>query len=143
MYVLNHIELCVKYLYIQKMSERKDTCGPIYHIKCKVKGDQQCKHDYIGETERTLKARFLEHRRPSSTSSEVSNQINLDSPGHSVSLNSVSILDRESSWFARGVKEAVYIRAHKPTRNRDGGRYNLSQIWDSQLAHLTQKCANP
>ena len=61
MYVLNHIELCVKYLYIQKMSERKDTCGPIYHIKCKGKGDQQCKHDYIGETERTLKARFLEH----------------------------------------------------------------------------------
>ena len=49
-------------------SEKKDTCGHIYHIRCQRKvdqQDQQCKHDYIKETERNLKAQYLEHRRPS------------------------------------------------------------------------------
>ena len=34
------------------------TCGPIYYIKCQGKGDQEFEYDYIGETERTLKAIF-------------------------------------------------------------------------------------
>ena len=48
-----------------------------------------------------------------------------DSPGHAVSLDSVKIVDRESSWFDRGtVKEAVYIRTYKPVLNMDGASSN-------------------
>ena len=52
-------------------SEKKDITGPIYSIHCKGQTNRgQCEEFYIGETERSLKARFLVHRRPSSTSSE-------------------------------------------------------------------------
>ncbi|KAI8507914.1 hypothetical protein Bbelb_141540 [Branchiostoma belcheri] len=92
-----------------------------------------CKETYIGETERALKTRFLEHQRPSSVNSEVSQHIHIESPGHSVSLEGVKILDSESDFFVRGVKEAVYIRAHRPTLNRDGGRHKLSGTYDPLL----------
>ena len=44
--------------------------GPVYKISC-----EECDATYVGETERSLKARFGEHRRPSSTTSEVSKHI--------------------------------------------------------------------
>ncbi|KAI8514012.1 hypothetical protein Bbelb_083360, partial [Branchiostoma belcheri] len=64
---------------------------------------------------------------------QVSQHIHIESPGHSVSLEGVKILDSESDFFARGVKEAVYIRAHRPTLNRDGGRHKLSGTYDPLL----------
>ncbi|KAH3880055.1 hypothetical protein DPMN_003967 [Dreissena polymorpha] len=67
--------------------------------------------DNIGKTERNLRARFMEHRRPSSTSSAVSMYINDCKPDHAITMENVRILDREPSWFERGVKEAIYIRA--------------------------------
>ncbi|KAI8510832.1 hypothetical protein Bbelb_117480 [Branchiostoma belcheri] len=88
---------------------------------------------YIGETERSLKARFLEHRRPSSSTSEVSQHIHIESPGHTVTLDKVRILDTEQDYFVRGVKEAIYIRAHQPSLNRDGGRYRLPATFDALL----------
>ena len=48
--------------------------------------------------------------------------IDIDKPGHSVSLSAAKVLDRESEWFEQGVKEAIYIRSHNPSLNRDGGR---------------------
>ena len=64
-------------------SEKKDITGPIYSIHCQGHTNRgQCEEFYIGETERSLKARFSEHRRPSSTSTEVSQHIHIESPGH-------------------------------------------------------------
>ena len=103
-------------------SEKKDITGPIYSIHCQGQTNRgQCEEFYIGKTERSLKARFLEHRRPSSTSSEVSQYIRIESPGHKIDLEKVKILDREPRWFERGVKEAIYIRINQPTLNKDGG----------------------
>ena len=79
----------------------------------------------------------MEHRRPSSSTSEVSRHIHQDRPGHAVLLESINILDRDPSWFERGVKEVVYIRAHRPGLNRDGGWFNLPHIWDNTLISLT------
>ena len=93
----------------------------------------------IGETERSLKTRFLEHRRPSSTTSEVSQHIHIESPGHQVDLEQVKILEREPRYFERGVKEAIYIRVNNPSLNKDGGRYNLPRVFDPILGSRVRK----
>ena len=108
--------------------EKDKVVGPIYKISC-----EDCEATYVGETERSLKARFSEHRRPSSATSEVSRHIHQDSPGHSIDLENTQILSVEPRWYERGVKEAIFIRANKPSLNRDGGRFNLSPIWNNIL----------
>ncbi|KAI8478870.1 Ubiquitin-like modifier-activating enzyme 6 [Branchiostoma belcheri] len=45
----------------------------------------------------------------------------IESPGHTVDLEGVRILDTEQDYFKRGIKEAIYIRALQPSLNRDGG----------------------
>ena len=90
----------------------------------------QCEEVYIGETERSLKARFLEHRRPIFTSLEVSQHILIESPGHKIDLEKVKILNREPRWFERGVKEAIYICINQPILNKAGGRYKLPNAYD-------------
>ncbi|KAI8512320.1 hypothetical protein Bbelb_089590 [Branchiostoma belcheri] len=50
-----------------------------------------------------------------------------------LTLDKVRILDTEQDYFVRGVKEAVYIRAHQPSLNRDGGRYRLPATFDALL----------
>ncbi len=107
---------------------KEKVCGPVYHIPC-----NSCEAAYIGETERSLKARFMEHRRPSSTTSEVSKHIHGDEPQHGVDLTQVQILTTEPKWFERGVKESIYIKVNKPSLNRDGGRYQLPNVWDNIL----------
>ena len=99
---------------------------PVYKIKC-----EECDAMYVGETERSLKARFNEHRRPSSMTSEVPKHIHVDHPQHSVKFENIEVLTTEPRWFERGVKEAIYIRALNPSLNRDGWRYNLPPVWDN------------
>jgi hypothetical protein len=108
--------------------EKERVIGLVYQIKC-----QDCEASYVGETERALKARFMEHRRPSSAGSEVSRHLHTDSKGHSVSLEGTNILCVEPKYFERGVKEAIHIRKLKPSLNRDGGRYQLPSIWNNVL----------
>ncbi|KAI8516676.1 Alpha-catulin [Branchiostoma belcheri] len=105
----------------------EDKCGVIYHISCQGNTNRgPCRETYIGETKRSLKTRFLEHRRPSSVASEVSQHIHIESPGHTVDLEGVRILDTEQDYFKRGIKEAIYIRALQPSLNRDGGAISTS-----------------
>ena len=107
-------------------SEKKDITGPIYSIHCQRQTNRwQCEEFYMGETECSSKARFLEHRRPSSLSSEVSQHIHIASLGHHIDLEKVNILNREPRWFEKGVKEAIYTCIYQPTLYKDGGRYKL------------------
>ena len=102
--------------------DKENVVGPVYKIKC-----EECEAMYVGEKERSLS----EHRRPSSTTSEVAKHIHTDQPEHTVELDNTEILITEPRWFERGVKEAIYIRALNPSLNRDGGRYNLPPVWDN------------
>ena len=124
---------------------KKDITGPVYMIPCQGQTRQgTCKESYIGETERSLRTRFLEHRRPSSTSSEVSQHIHIESPGHHVDLDKVEVLDREPRYFERGVKEAIYIQAYKPSLNKDGGRYKLPNVYNPVIdRHFAGKVNHP
>ena len=66
---------------------KEKVTGPVYDIPC-----GGCDSSYVGESERSLKARFSEHNRPSTTSSEVSNHIYRDNPGHTISLENTEVL---------------------------------------------------
>ena len=70
--------------------------GPVYKISCEV-----CEATYVGETERSLKAIFGEHRRSSSTTSEVSKHIHTDSPDHTITFR----IQRYWRWSTYGLKE--------------------------------------
>ncbi len=50
--------------------KKERVIGPVYQISC-----EKCPATCIGETERSVKQRFLEHRRSSSASSKVSRQV--------------------------------------------------------------------
>ena len=67
----------------------------------------------IGETERYLKACFQKHKRPSSVNSEVSHQVNVFKPEHSVSLDNDNTLMVENKKFEMGVKESIHIMSHR------------------------------
>ena len=124
-------------------TDKQNITGPVYFIPCQgqtLRG--KCPESYIGETERSLKTRFQEHRRPSTVSSEVSQHIHIESPGHKVKLDEVKILDRDSRYFERGVKEAVYIRVNQPSLNRDGGRHKLPSVYNSILRSSVRKVTN-
>ena len=94
-------------------------------------------------TERVLKARIAEHKRPSlAEKSEVARHLHKDCPGHTVTMDSVQILDREERWFERGVKEAIHIRVNQPDLNRDGGRFQLPHVWDGLLQSSVSKAVD-
>ena len=53
-------------------AKKEDVCDVVYQINCGGSGSEGCSSSYVGETSKTLKTRFDQHRRPSSTSSHVS-----------------------------------------------------------------------
>ena len=108
---------------------------PVYHIQCDT-----CEVSDVGETQRSLKAKFSERRRSSATTSEVSRHIktiNFDHPGHMIDLENTKLLTVEPKRFERGVKEAFYIRLKSRNLNSDWGRYNLSSVWDNLVKTMT------
>ena len=124
-------------------AKKEDTTDPIYFIPCSG-GDSACGDTYVGETERSLWTRFLEHKRPSGVGkSEVADHLHVESSGHTIDFKQIKVLDRDSRWFERGIREAIYIRAYKPTLNRNAGRYTLPTVWnrliDSNIGHPSVK----
>ncbi|KAI8490651.1 hypothetical protein Bbelb_314440 [Branchiostoma belcheri] len=82
-----------------------------------------------------IKVRYKEHCRPSANgySSAIFHHLQ-HNQGHSFKLESTDVLDRETRWWERGVKEAIYERMYNPTLNREGGlRVDLSGTWDLAL----------
>ncbi len=101
---------------------------PVYHIQC-----EDCPASYAGETERSLKSRFQEHRRPCTATSEVFRHINHEHPEHGIDMDNAKILEVEPKWFERPVQEAIHIRTSQPSLNSDVGRYNLPGVWTNLL----------
>ena len=93
-------------------------CGTVYQFHCR-----NCDSGYVGKTALVLDTRVAEDRRPSTINSPVGDH---QKAGHNIDWKGVQILDKETDWFRRGVKEAIYIRTHKIDLNRDQGRHRLS-----------------
>ena len=104
----------------------QELCGVVYHLEC-----ADCDHQYIGETERPLKKRLAEHQRDSSPVGH-----HLSYTGHR--LSEEKVLDRDSRWFQRGVREVIHIRNRSPSLNRDQGRHHLPRIHDHLLSRDPQ-----
>ena len=102
--------------------------GTVYHIMC-----DDCPAAYVGESERTLKTRLAEHRRPSSSSSPVVQHTKHTK--HTINWNNVKVLDQDSNWFNRVVREAINIYRHPSSLNRDKGRHDLPPVYQSILSH--------
>ena len=104
-------------------TKKLDQAGVVYHIGC-----QDCPAHYIGETERQLGKRIKEHQRPASPVHH-----HMDYNKHSFDPEEVQILDRDSNWLARGIREAIHITRTKPPLNRDRGRHHLPSVYGSIL----------
>ncbi|KAI8483456.1 hypothetical protein Bbelb_387880 [Branchiostoma belcheri] len=96
-----------------------DRSGTVYHIPC-----ADCPATYVGESERPLRARLQEHKRPSCVSSPVVEHVARKK--HNIDWDRVKVLDQDSDWFARGVREAIQIRRQCSTLNKDRGRHYLN-----------------
>ena len=100
----------------------QDKCGVVYQRTC-----QDCEEaSYIGETERALKQRLKEHLKDSSP---VGHHMGYNK--HKVDSQNIRIVDRDSRWFQRGVREAIQIRSRSPTLNRHRGRHNLPSVYNT------------
>ena len=92
----------------------------IYGLTC-----SDCPSQYVGETERPLKHRITEHKKDSSPFGA-----HLKAEDHKFP-DDVQILDTDSRYLQRGIKEAYYIASLEPDLNQDKGRYSLSPIYNS------------
>ena len=55
----------------------------------------------------------MEHRNTSTTTSEVSQHIHIESAGHSVDIDKVKVLERKPKYLEMGIRESIYIRAQQ------------------------------
>ena len=97
----------------------------IYQYKC---SGLDCDEKYIGESAKTFKERLNEYSKTSLLI--YGHQPTTD---HTMTLHNFKIMGRKGQYFARTIKEFIYIRVNNPILNRNKGKYNMSHIWDGAL----------
>ena len=105
-------------------TETAKKCGVVYKISC-----PECDHSYVGETARTMGQRLKEHLKTQGTITSAIGE-HISQTGHPISIENVKIIGTESDWHRRRIKEAIEIKSHRPTLNRDGG-YELAHIYNN------------
>ena len=100
---------------VKDKTENLKKCGTVYHIHCK--------------TARLLETRIKEHL--SRNSSAVNEHCKV--MGHSVDSSKIKVLATENNTFKRRIREAIEIKLHKTSLNRENG-FELASIYDTILA---------
>ena len=106
---------------------KDDQCNVIYKVSC-----SDCPASYVGETGRSLGTRMSEHNHDNSAV-----KMHASSTGHEIRPDKAKILDKESNWFTRGIRESIYIKVHRSSLNRDVGRYYLPTVYTSLLSQMS------
>ena len=104
--------------------------GVKYRYKC---DRADCDHEYIGESARNFEERFKEYLKAPSLIHD-----NINTSGHSVTIDNFSILGREDQNLTRLIKEALYIRVNNPSLIRNIAKYHLPHIWDEVLLNISE-----
>ena len=104
--------------------------GAIYRYKC---DRVDCDDEYIVESARNFEERFKEHLKAPFPIND-----HLNTSGHTVTIDNVSILGREDQNLMRTMKEALYIRVNNPSLNRNIGNYHLPHMWDKVLLNISE-----
>ena len=115
--------------------KKEQTNGHVYHIPCAGANSTPCPGIYVGETERTVNARFQEHKSTASNALGKYKSAMLQHArdhNHHFRKEDLTVLRSEHDWVKQGIKESLYIKALKPS-NIDPGRYHLSSHFDSIL----------
>jgi hypothetical protein len=121
-------------LYNFKDKKEKINCG-IYQLKCK-----QCNSQYIGESERDIGIRLMEHEAHTRNNNVKLSAVALhmsQNPGHEIDKDSFGLLERETRYFPRKFKEALYIKKATSTMNSNDGR-KINSIWTPTLLPLVK-----
>ena len=88
----------------------------------------ECNEEYIWQSARTLGKKLKEHFR-----APFPIYVHANPTGDLTSVDSFSIVGRESHNLTRTIKEAMYIRVTYPSFNHNIGKYHLSHIYDEVL----------
>ena len=59
---------------------------------------------------------------------------NVSRSGHSMDIQCVTVMDKETGYTRRKVKEALFIQSENPTLNRDQG-YELPKVYKQLMSH--------
>ena len=125
--------------------------GVVYYAPCAGKNDQPCdsRATYIGETSRQGRQRFKEHNSTAKLyNGEYKSAIvqHAADKGHSFRESDLTILDNDSNWHTRGIRESIFIRALNPSLNRRSNRndrYSLPPTYDSILKNTIKAPPDP
>ena len=98
--------------------------GVVYRIPC------ECGKVYIGETGRSMHERIKEQDRDMRLARAQTSAVSehAHETGHYPLWNEVKLIDRDSHWYIRRVKEAIHIRRHPNNINRDSG-IEIPEAW--------------
>ena len=89
---------------------------------------ENCKGVYIGETGRALKVRLAEHKK-SVNDKDKKSAVGEHTDNTVINFDSVKVLQQESGFWDRKIKEALQIKKKKPILNMDGG-FEISKIYN-------------
>ena len=128
-----------------------DKTGVVYFAPCAGSDDQPCDTNaaYVGETSRQGSQRFKEHISTAKLyNGDYKSAImqHAADTGHSFRETDIKILDSDSNWRSRGIRESTYIRALNPSLNRRSDRndrYSLPPTFDSIIKSAIKRPPPP
>jgi hypothetical protein len=87
----------------------------------------------VGETGRATEDRMKDHKantkHPNGLNTSKVKE-HMHSHDHYYTNRNITILDKDTNWLPRGIRESLQIRALKPTINADQGRHKLPHCYN-------------
>jgi len=132
-YIRRNTELEIGYIPVNRLassltkvkdSNYKEEVG-VYKIPC-----LDCPAIYIGETFRDIKIRADEHKHNLETFNTNDSAVAAHAldQNHRIGFNQIQLVERETNYFRRKMKETLQIRQTKLPMNKDHGM-NFNPIW--------------
>ncbi len=127
--------------YGKKVQELLGTTKTLIHCSksmCTVYGAKcLCGTEYIGESNRNLKVRLLEHTKKNSDSTFTDHLFS--GAGHELIPEQTVVFGQERHPLKRKILETIHIRANSANLCNDGPSVDLESAWDGCLQRATRE----